>query len=69
MMGFGDCSGISWTICKQSEPRPRQITTSTHHQSIYTGRVLFLTANQQCQSAEGTALKAQAMKAHTYPRS
>jgi len=26
-MGFGDGSGISWTICKQSAPRSRQITT------------------------------------------
>ena len=27
MMGFWDGSGISWTICKQSAPRSRQITT------------------------------------------
>ena len=40
-MGFRDGSGISWTICKQSAPR-----------SIYTGRMLFLTPNQQCQSTE-----------------
>ena len=25
------CSGISWTICKQSAPRSRQITTPTPH--------------------------------------
>jgi len=31
-MGFGDGSGISWTICKQSAPRSRQITnTSSLH--------------------------------------
>ena len=46
-------SGISWTICKQSAPRSRQITTSTPHHSIFTGRMLFLTPNQQCQSTEG----------------
>jgi len=30
-MGFWDGSGISWTICKQSAPRSRQITTPTPH--------------------------------------
>jgi len=30
------CTGISWTICKQSAPRSRRITTSTlHHPSFY----------------------------------
>ena len=29
------CSGISWTICKQSEPCSRQITTSTPDHSIF----------------------------------
>ena len=33
-MEFG-CSGISWTICKQSAPRSRQITTPTPHHSFY----------------------------------
>ena len=54
MMGFWDGSGISWTICKQSAPRSRQITTPTLHHSIFTGRMLFLTPNQQCQSTKGT---------------
>ena len=49
----GDGSGISRTICKQSAPRSRQITTPTPHQSICTGLMLFLTPNQQCQSTEG----------------
>ena len=31
MVGFWDGSGISWTICKQSAPRSRDITTSTPH--------------------------------------
>jgi len=48
MMGF-----ISWTMCKQSAPRSRQITTPTPHHSISTGLMLFLTPNQQCQSSEG----------------
>ena len=50
---FGDGSGISWTICKQSAPRSTQITTSTPHHSIFTGLMLFLTPNQQYQSTEG----------------
>ena len=32
--GVLGCSGISWTICKQSAPRCRQITTPTPHQSL-----------------------------------
>jgi len=48
------CSGISWTISKQSVPCSRQITTTTRHHSIFTGRMLFLMPNQQCQSTEGS---------------
>jgi len=33
-------------------PHSRQITTPTPHQSIFTGWMLFLTPNQQCQSTE-----------------
>jgi len=29
------CSGIRWTICKQTAPRFRQITTPTPHHSIF----------------------------------
>ena len=29
--GVLGCSGISWTICKQSAPRSRQLTTPTSH--------------------------------------
>jgi len=43
MMGFWEDNSISWTICKQSAPCCRQITTSTPHHSIFTGRMLFLT--------------------------
>jgi len=52
-MGFWDSSGISWTTCKQSAPRCRQIVTPTPHHSTFIGQMLFLTPNQQCQSTEG----------------
>ena len=51
--GVVGCSGISWTIRKQSVPHSRQITTPTPHHSIFTGQMLFLMPNQQCQSTEG----------------
>jgi len=35
------CSGISWTICKQSAPRFRQITNTSLLD--FTGLMLFLT--------------------------
>jgi len=53
MMGFWDGSGISWTICKQSAPCCRQITTPAPRHSIFTDRMLFLMPNQQCESIEG----------------
>jgi len=53
MAEFWHGSGINWTKCKQSAPRSRQITTPTPHNSIFTGRMLFLTPNQQCQITEG----------------
>jgi len=58
MMGFGDGSGISWTVCKQSAPRSRQITMPAPHHSFFTGRMLFLPPkpNQQYQSTEGNSL-------------
>ena len=40
-MGLGDGSSISWTICKQSAPPSRQITTPTPHHSIFTGWILL----------------------------
>jgi len=52
--GILGCSGISWTICKRSTPRSREMTTPTPHHSIFTDRMLFLTPNQQRQSTEGT---------------
>ena len=48
--GVRGCSSISWTICKQSAPRSRKITTPTPHHPIFTGRMLLLMPNQQCQS-------------------
>jgi len=54
-LGFlEDGSGIS--ICKQSAARSRLVTTPTPHHSVFTGRMLFLTRNQQCQSTEGKLL-------------
>jgi len=47
------CSGISWTICKQSAPCYRQTITPTPHHSFFTGWMLFLMLNQQCQSTKG----------------
>jgi len=44
---------IVWTICKQFAPRSRRITTPTPHHLIFTGKMLFLMLNQQCQSSEG----------------
>ena len=41
------------TRCKQSASRSWQLTTPTSHHSIFTGRMLFLTPNQQCQTNEG----------------
>ena len=35
MTGFCDGSRISWTICKQSAARCRQITTPTPHHSVF----------------------------------
>jgi len=52
-MGFWNGSSISWTICKQSAPRCRQITTPAPHYSMFTDQMLFSTPNQQCQSTEG----------------
>ena len=53
MTGFWDGSGISWTICKQSALRSRQIATPTPHHSFFMDKMLFLMPNQQCQSTEG----------------
>ena len=50
--GVLGCGGISWTICKQSAPRSREITTPTPRRSIFTGRMLFLMPNQWCQSTK-----------------
>ena len=45
-----ECSGISWTTCKQSSCRSGQITAPTPHRSVFTCRTSFLQPNQQCQS-------------------
>jgi len=43
--GVLGCSRISWTICKQSAPLSRCITTPTPHHSIFTGCSLWRPAN------------------------
>jgi len=45
--------GISWTVWKSFAPSSRQITMPVIHHSFFTGRMLFLTPIQQCQSTEG----------------
>ena len=47
-------NGISWTICKSFAPYSRQITTPVPHHSIFMGRMLFLTPNQQCQTLKAS---------------
>jgi len=42
--GVSGCSGISWTICKQSTPRSREVSTPTPHHSVFTGSVKALKA-------------------------
>jgi len=54
--GVLGCSGIRWTMCKQSAPRFRQITTPTPHHLIFTGRMLYLTPDQQSQSTESSSI-------------
>ena len=49
--------GLRWQwhqldLCKQPAPCSRQITTPTPQRSVFTGRMLFVTPNQQCQSTE-----------------
>ena len=54
-MGSWDGPDHMQTIC--ASLHSRQITTPTPHHSIFTGQMLFLTPNQQCQSTEGSVLK------------
>jgi len=56
--GVLGCCAVSWTICKQSAPHSRQITTPTPHHSFFTGQMLFLTPNQQCEALKAIALMA-----------
>jgi len=55
MMEFWDAVDHMQTICTSLH---RQITTPTPHHSIFTGRMLFLMPNQQCQRTKGNT--------HTY---
>jgi len=66
MMGFWDGSGIGKRLNKQSELCSGQITTPTPHHWIFTGQMLFLTPNQQCQSTEGKITKCLCTRIHWY---
>ena len=49
-------SGITWAICK-SAPHSRQITMpAPHHSCFFTGRMPFLSPNQEHQSTVGTTI-------------
>jgi len=54
-------SGIRWTICKSFVPHSRQITTPVPHHSFFTGQMLFMTPNQQCESTEGRPSRSPAL--------
>ena len=56
IMGFRDGSVISWTMCKQSAPRCRQTTTPRPRHTTFTGQMLCITPNRQCQSTEGVII-------------
>jgi len=53
MIRFCDAAASAGPYAKLHLARSRQITAPTPHDSICTGRMLFLTPNQQCQSTEG----------------
>ena len=55
MMGFWDAAASAVPYAKKSAPRSREITTPTPHRSIFTGRMLFLTPDQQGQSTKGNS--------------
>ena len=68
MTGFGAGSGISWTICKHSAPRSRQITTPTPHHLIFIGWMLFIMPCQHCQNNEGQQVRKVRKKGSKYGR-
>ena len=49
-VGVWGCNGISWTICKQSAPCSKTDNHTNTSSLCFSGRLLFLTPNQQCQS-------------------
>jgi len=49
-MGFWDAEASAGPYAKYCT----SLKTDNHTNSIFTGRMLFLTPNQQCQSTEGT---------------
>ena len=53
MMGFWDAMASAGPCASNLHLAPD--TTLTPHHSIFTGQMLFLTPNQQCQSIKGKA--------------
>ena len=51
MMGFGNAVASAGPYANNLHLAPDRQTPTTHH-SIFTGRMLFLTPNQQCQSTD-----------------
>ena len=58
-MGFWDALASTGPYANNLHLTSRQITMPTPHHSIFTGRMLFLTPNQQCQSTEGKTVSKQ----------
>jgi len=53
MMGVAVASAGPYPRHFHLAPESRQITSATPQQSYFTGKMLFLTPNQQCESTEG----------------
>jgi len=52
-MGFWDGSGITWTIMQTIRTSLQTDNHTNTSSLIFSGRMLFLTPNQRCQSTEG----------------
>jgi len=52
IMGFWDAVASVGPYANNLHLAPDRITTPTPHNLIFTGQMLFLTPNQQCQSTE-----------------
>jgi len=57
MTGFWDAMASAGPHANNLHLASDRLTTPTTHHSSFTGRMLFLTPNQQCQSTEGLKAK------------